>query len=81
MRKENTRRDIASRKAFPRDRLFRLVLTPEGLRLDLDRSQPGRGIYLLRDKKTLEFAQRKGLLQRYDKKDLSPLFQQMEAEL
>ena len=46
--------DLVSRKSYPKEKLFRLVVKDGSLVLDMDGSLPGRGIYILRDKKTVE---------------------------
>lgn len=82
MRKDGKRTDAVSRKCFPREELFRLALTPDGLRLEGDGEKlPGRGIYLHQDKATLEQAKKKRILERFAKADCSPLYLAMEERL
>ncbi|MCR5348991.1 MAG: DUF448 domain-containing protein [Bacilli bacterium] len=54
MKRENTRMDIITHQAYPRDMLVRLVLSDGVVRVDKDSTMPGRGYYLLKDKTALE---------------------------
>lgn len=47
MRKDNPRRDLISRKPYPKDSLLRLIYANGEL---LPSNEGGRGYYLLRDK-------------------------------
>lgn len=74
-----SRMDILTRKSYPIDELFRLTITDDGLVLDLDSSRKGRGLYLHKDKNTIETAKKKKLLLRYlkDEEKLNQLIEEM----
>ena len=75
------RMDLLSRKLFPKEDLFRLVLKDSVLVFDKEKNPSGRGIYLRKDKETLALAKKKGILKRYAKNsDLDALFQELEDE-
>lgn len=71
------RMDLLSRKQFPREELFRLVLQEGKLLLDLSYSLKGRAVYVKKDVETIEVIFKKGLLRRYSKEDLTTLKQEM----
>ena len=56
MQRLNERTDIASRKAFPKEKLLRLVLLEGCIKPDVEGILPGRGAYLHKDKASLELA-------------------------
>lgn len=60
-----TRMDILSRKSYPINELIRLKKADDTLVLDIDHSMKGRGIYLHKDKETIDIAYKKHLLKRY----------------
>lgn len=74
-----SRMDILTRKSYPIDELFRLTITDDGLVLELDSSRKGRGLYLHKDKNTIEAAKKKKLLLRYlkDEEKLNQLIEEM----
>lgn len=81
MKKENTRMDVCSRDRYPKDRLFRLTGFPSPS-LEEDRPLLGRGVYILKDKATIEKARQKKVLERAFKcADLSELYRLMEERL
>lgn len=66
MKKENPRSDALTRKRYPKNELFRLVKGPNGvLTLDQEGTAKGRGVYVLKDLKTIESTFKKGVLRRY----------------
>lgn len=81
MQNINQRQDIVSRARFPKDELFRLVKTANGLTLDLNHSLLGRGLYVHKDEKSLDMIEKKNLLARYGAKDPSDLLIQMRKAL
>jgi len=74
MRKENLRKDIVSSKGYPKKVLFRFALKDGYLVLDTKNVYPGRGVYLLKDLKSIETVQKKNLLARYQKSPIEPKF-------
>lgn len=54
MQVTNPRTDCVSHKAYPKDRLIRLVVGGDGLAVDPTGQAPGRGIYVLRDEETIK---------------------------
>ncbi len=65
MKKENPRMDIVSRKRYPKDMLFRFVISSGLVRLGEDGL--GRGFYLLKDPSSIETFFRKRLYSRFGK--------------
>ena len=51
---EILRRDIVSRKSFPKKQMFRLVRLNDVLILDEDYKLNGRGLYVLKDQATID---------------------------
>lgn len=81
MKKENTRMDACSRERFPKEELFRLTCSPSPS-LEMDRPLLGRGLYLHKDKATIEKARQRKILERaFKSPDLSYLYEMMEELL
>ena len=74
------RMDLATRKVYPKEELFRLVVVQGGsLLLDREGSLPGRGVYVLKDGSSVAKVFRKGMLKRYCKDD--DVLSRLEKEL
>ena len=71
MKRENTRQDIASRKAYPKSELLRLVLLDGVVTLD-STGLPGRGVYLHKDAASFELALKKKAFERAFRRPLTP---------
>ena len=71
MKRENTRLDIASRKAYPKSELIRLVLVDGVVTLG-NATIGGRGVYLHRDAASLDTAIRKKAFERAFRRPLTP---------
>ena len=65
MKQPAYRMDIVTRKSFPKESLFRFVLSNDRIVLDVDQCLPGRGCYLKKDLESLEKAISKKLFQRH----------------
>jgi predicted RNA-binding protein YlxR (DUF448 family) len=63
--KENLRRDIFSKKSYPREALFRFVVKEGSVVYDPSGHLPGRGFYLLKSLPALELAAKNHLLAHY----------------
>lgn len=63
------RMDLATRKVYPKEELFRLVIQGGRLLLDREGNLPGRGVYVLKDGNSVTKVFRKGMLKRYCKDD------------
>lgn len=76
------RKDINSNQIYPKDSLFRLVVIESKLVFDKNYSLKGRGIYLLKNKTSIENAFNKNrLLKRYNKETLDVLKEELLKEL
>lgn len=53
---------VLTREIKPRNELFRIVNTPSGIQIDKEGILNGRGAYLSKDKKVIETAKKKHLL-------------------
>lgn len=74
--------DLLTRKIYPKAELFRLVKQDGKLCYDKKGDLPGRGIYLHKDRETLEKVFKKGLLKRYcPKEDLSLLERELTDDV
>ena len=81
MKKSNPRMDLISRLRYPRNELFRLVACPS-LTLEKDRPLLGRGVYLHKDKETLEKAKKRKALERaFHLSDCQAVYLEMEESL
>ena len=65
------RTDIASRKAYPKQQLLRLVVAAGKLTIDSQGNLPGRGYYLKKDAASLETAIKKKAFERILRRPLS----------
>ncbi len=54
MKINNPRRDVVTKKSYPREQLLRLVVAEGKLVFDKDMKMPGRGLYVLKDPKAIE---------------------------
>lgn len=82
MRKENPRMDIATRKSYPKQELFRLVLSSGKPTLDETGTLPGRGVYLHKSLESIAIAKKKHLLEKkFSGADCSSLIEELEALL
>lgn len=76
------RKDINSNQIYPKDNLFRLVVINSKLVFDKDNSLKGRGIYLLKEKTSIENTFNKNrFLKRYNKDTLDILKEELLMEL
>lgn len=76
------RKDINSNKIYPKDNLFRLVVIDSKLAFDKNNTLKGRGLYLLKNKTSIENAFNKNkLLKRYNKDTLDILKEELLKEL
>lgn len=81
MRKENPRKDIVSKKSFPKGELFRIALLEE-LTLDLENKLGGRAVYVHKDLETIQKCKKKRILEKLAKgNDLEGLYKAMEESL
>lgn len=81
MRKENPRMDALSRKRYPKSELFRIVGTPSP-RLEGELPLPGRGVYLHKDKATVELSRKKRILEKaFQGQDCQHVYDCMEEKL
>lgn len=81
MRKDNPRMDALSRKRYAKSELFRIVGLPSP-RLEEDVPLPGRGVYLHKDKATVELARKKHLLEKaFQGKNCDGIYALMEEKL
>lgn len=79
---EVKRMDIVSRKSFPLEELFRLTVENDVLILDGKTKHPGKGIYIRKEKETLDRLEKHNVLFRYSKStDFPSLFQEMRNAL
>lgn len=78
-KKPIVRMDLATRKTYPREELFRLVVQGGKILLDKDGNLPGRGIYVLKDGNSIAKIFRKGMLKRYCRDD--EILSHLEKEL
>jgi predicted RNA-binding protein YlxR (DUF448 family) len=65
MVEENLRRDIFSKKSYPRKALFRFVVSNGSVVYDPSGHQPGRGFYLQKNLHAVELAAKNNLLAHY----------------
>lgn len=65
IKNEVVRMDIASRKQYPLPELIRLVIKDNSLLLDIENKIQGRGIYIHKDKESINLVFKRKLLKKY----------------
>lgn len=74
------RRCIVENKAYPKDKLIRIVVTSGRAVIDKDGKMPGRGFYVLKCKETIMKAKAKKVLEKRLKAKLGEDFYDILAE-
>ncbi len=73
------RMDILSRKKYPRGNLIRISFDKNtGLFNPLDSYTSGKGVYILKDKETIQKVIKKDLLKRIFKRDCQTIYLELE---
>ena len=71
---------IVSRKMLPKSDLIRLVVVPNGLKIDRSQKMDGRGYWISRDKEVIAMAKKRHIFSKILKKNLGDsIYADLEA--
>lgn len=71
---------IVSRKMLPKSDLIRLVVVPNGLKIDRSQKMDGRGYWISRDKEVIATAKKRHIFSKILKKNLDDsIYADLEA--